>query len=300
MLDVIPASPLQYLSIASSTITIVISIVNWVAKNRRAHWIHAESPSAASLLPISFLVLTNIFSGTVSFRLFFFQDGPEDNVYIIIKLFALLFIHPVSTIFTLLIIVMPCRSACCVSRCWKISRTVIHFCLSSVVPVNSFYLLATATDDAKISRRNLSYHINYYMFCFIIVCQITHFLLGTIMFSGLNVAKIFTPPIIALVSFARSIVNRCRCCPEEWRNAICEMLHNMLKVESENRVVGTLEEGENVQMIESHDVVIVEMESRMVGTLEEGEDDPMIEAHEEVKVESVNRMAGTLEGGEVA
>ena len=154
--------PLQYVSIASSTIAIIISIVNWVARNRREQWIHTEYPSAASLLPIWCLLLTNVFSGTASFQsVFSFDVHPFLFLFVIAA-------YPVSTLFTLFIIVTRCRSACCMSRCWKISRTATHFCVSSVVPGCCLYLLATYDARSYYESLDITDKFNHSLLVFII------------------------------------------------------------------------------------------------------------------------------------
>ena len=86
------------------------------------------------------------------------------------------------------------------------------------------------------------------LFVFIMICLIIHFLLGIVVFSGLNYAKFFSPIISASVSLVKKVVN-CRCgrylcCPIEWQIAIDEMLDDVLKVEGEYQMGGVAEERE--------------------------------------------------------
>ena len=74
------------------------------------------------------------------------------------------------------------------------------------------------------------------------ICLFIHFLLGIIVFSGLNYAKLISPIIFAFVSLLRKVVNCCCFFREEWQNAINEMLDDVVKVESEIQMGGVEEE----------------------------------------------------------
>ena len=259
-------SPLQYISITSSTITIVLSIVSWVARNRRKQWIHPEYPPAASLLPLACLALAAILSGTVSFKLLhliWFPSTIMDDIGSsrMDALFrkCLYIVLPFSTIFTIFVIIMPCKSNYN-GRCWKATLTLVHICLSSILPTICFYLLASCFSEyefkgdhvcAAVNIQNVGELVGYSLFVFIMFCLIMHFLLGIIVFSGLNVARVITPIIKLMVSFMRILVNRCPCCPKQWKIAINDMLDDLVKVERENQMTVEMEGGERSHMIES-------------------------------------------------
>ena len=89
-----------------------------------------------------------------------------------------------------------------------------------------------------------------YLFALVILCSIVHFFLGIAIFSGLNVARLFSPVICAFVYVVRKLVNCC-CCRyirREWRMKINQMLDEVVRVEEDR--VADVEEGEGGQMLE--------------------------------------------------
>ena len=81
----------------------------------------------------------------------------------------------------------------------------------------------------------------FYLLVFVMFCLIIHFLLGIIVFSGLNYGKLISPIVIAFVNLARKLVS-CRCghyicIPYEWQASIDDMLDDVVKPESENQIV---------------------------------------------------------------
>ena len=96
---------LQIISITTSTITIVFSVIRFIARNPHVRWIFPGSPPAASLLPLSCLTLSSVLSGTVSFRLFIFYMGePLANV-----VYSAVLVNSVSMLFTILTIIISHR-----------------------------------------------------------------------------------------------------------------------------------------------------------------------------------------------
>ena len=238
-------SPLQCLSISTSTITIVFSIVSYIGKSRRRQWIHPRLPPAASLLPLGCITLVAVLSGTISFRLIVLADSGSGITVRRPEFWFAVLLNTGSMFFTIFAIVMPCHGACCNGRNCQIIRTLIHCCLGGFLPAVIIYTLAT--DYAYLDSKIDAYKIDD-LFVFIMICLIIHFLLGIVIFSGLNYAKFFSPIIFAFVSLVRNVVNsRCGnylCCRYEWQDAINEILDDVVKVESENQMRGVAEEKE--------------------------------------------------------
>ena len=231
-------SPLQQLSITTSTIAIVFSIISYITQNRRVQWIYPGFPPAASLLPMGCLTLSAVLSGSVSLRLIvdvssiMLSEGPFFDLT-----FCTLIINFFSMLFTIFFIIMS-HSACYNRLSIKITRTAIQMCLSGILPACLIYNLATESDAYELERYR-RWNI-FTTFVISLLCQILHFLLGIIIFSGLNYARLFSPIIFALVSLVRSIADCC--CPQEWRYHINVMLDEVVKPERENQIVGSEQE----------------------------------------------------------
>ena len=197
---------LQCLSIASSSITIVIGVVKFIVHHRRSYWILPGYPAAASVLALFSLTLAALLSGS------FFLPSL------------------ISMSFTIWGISQPCNSKCyrgCCCRC-------LHTCV--------FALLVGTAAFFGVSLIYLGVYSKYDLVNLIPLTL--HFLLGIAVFSGLNYAEFFAPIVFALVSFVRGIVN-CFCCfCGKWKKSIHQMLDEVVKVETENQLVGrALEEG---------------------------------------------------------
>ena len=226
---------LQQLSITTSTLAIVFSIVSYVTRNRRTRWICPGFPPTASLLPMGCFTLTAVLSGTISFRLLSETDVVVGKFRLFITSIDLEFIAIITNAFSMVIniffILMSGSCACCNRVSFKIIRATTHMCLSGLLPAFLFYNLAT--DYSKVLERYRRWNI-FTTFVISLLCQILHFLLGIIIFSGLNYARLFSPIVLALVTLIRSIAD---CCHRERRYHINAMLDDLLKPETENQIV---------------------------------------------------------------
>ena len=187
-------SAVQCTSITTSTLAIVFSIVSYIAQNRRKQWIRPGYLPLASLLPLGCLTLSSILSATVSFRFGLVASyGSIDCIASETRfpcIFVLNCLYLTSTLFTIILLLMPCICACCNTRCCKITRTLIHLCLSGVLPATIICVLAY--DHSCMLEIINTYDIPR-LFVFIMFCLIVHFLLGVVVFSGLNFARLFAP-----------------------------------------------------------------------------------------------------------
>ena len=223
---------LQVLSITTSTITIIFSIVRYIARDRRVEWIRPGFPLWASLLPICCLTLFAVLSGSITFRLFMLYMGGSMAHKVII---GVVFINAGSMLFTLFTLLISHRIPI-----WKnqIFRCAIHILLSGFLPATIIYYFVTDYDRMlkEIHDGNITS-----LFPFIVVCHFLHFLLGIIVFSRCKYEKSLTLVIFASVYMVRKMVVCCRF-PIEWQVAINKKLDKVLKLESEH------EEGREEEM----------------------------------------------------
>ena len=224
---------LQVLSITTSTITIIFSIVRYIARNRRLQWIRPGFPLWASLLPVSCLTLFAVLSGSITFRLLMVYMGPSDDHKVII---GAVFINSGSMLFTIFTLLISHRIPI-----WKnqIFRTAVHILLSGFLPATIIYYFLTDYD--RIMKEIHDGNITS-LFPFIAVCHFLHFFLGIIVFSRCKNEKLLTLVILASVYMVREMVVCCHF-PTEWQVAINETLDKVLKLENEHQE-GREEEGE--------------------------------------------------------
>ena len=193
-------SVLPFVSVATSTFTITLAIVNFVARSRREEWIKPGHPAVASLTPIGLLAISAVIVATL--QLIFMTSGY----------FLAMGLNIAAVFLTVSVICMPCRSGCLRSRCWRVMHTLIHFVLTGGSLAWNSMLYATDTRMFDYDRNALSTSL----FRFLLFCQVIHFLLGLIIFFGINAARLFAPIFVGLGFLFRKFVNS-RCCRENWR-----------------------------------------------------------------------------------
>ena len=233
-------SALPLISVTTSTFTITLAMINFVAQNRREEWIKPGYPAAASLTPIGLVVISALAVATMQL----FAISNVTYIPIVMNIAA--------SILTIFVIYMPCGSRCLLQQtCWRVIHTLIHFLLTggSLACYVRVYVLSY-TDESF-------WYYNYgvfdakfdLLFLFTMFWQLIHFLLGLVIFSGLNTARLFAPILVAAKLLVRKIVNLCCCCGK-WRNSINAFLDIVLAVEE----VGNAETEDGV--VELEDVTV--------------------------------------------
>ena len=110
-------TPLQAISIATSTITIVRSIISFIDQKRRYIWISPQYPALASHGPLLLFLLTGLTAATTQIRFLY-------DKYVLFHV-----LNGSSALFAILVVVTPKTRPTC---CWRIIRSCIHSSLMSL------------------------------------------------------------------------------------------------------------------------------------------------------------------------
>ena len=190
---------IQRFSIATSTITIILLLSNFIAKNRRQLWISRKLPPLASLVPIACLLTAAIVGATMQWR-FYYQEDYSHNypTWQIQHIRNFCALNITSAVFTILALCQPFASASppIHGKWWgRIIRTSIHFLLNIasltfIITCATGYLDLSDTlghfgdtyPDRPICRSVISKRISDQeidqAFNFVMFCYGAHFLLG--------------------------------------------------------------------------------------------------------------------------
>ena len=206
-------------------------------------------------------------------------------------------------LFTIFVLCKPCRSPFFVGKCWRIICVTNHFLLHAI---GLTFIITCATgylDDyfhgsgmhaygqgpcrIKMIETITVHHLEH-LFRAIMFCYGAHFVLGLIVFSGLNVAQLITPILSAAVFALRKVASCCCSCRPDWLNAIDECLNELLLPEEEREVKMRREEKKEKDMMEMEMEKVKEVTK---GELEGSEIQEMKKAKEETE--------GELEGLEM-
>ena len=227
---------IQRFSITTSTITIVVSIVSFVARNRQKQWIDPKHPSLASLAPIACMVTSAVLGASMQWR-FIYRHNDANGFWQIPHILIFSALNTSATFFTTFVL---CQRYSAIpflrGRCWRVIRTTIHFLLHA----SSFVFIVTCVTafmDTKPERgftcrsvmgRKISHRNVDYMFFTIIFCFGTHFLLGLLIFSGWSLASLVSPVLSAAVICLKKVASLCCHCRSDWRDSIVKLLDELL------------------------------------------------------------------------
>ena len=102
-------TPLQAISIATSTITIVRSIISFIDQKRRYIWISPQYSALASHGPLLLFLLTGLTAGTTQIRFLYHK-------YVLFQV-----LNGSSVLFAMLVVVTTKTRPTC---CWRIIRSL--------------------------------------------------------------------------------------------------------------------------------------------------------------------------------
>ena len=159
-------------------------------------------------------------------------------------------INLTAALFTIFVLSRPCTSPFFGGKCWRIICVTIHFLLHAT---GFFFIITCATgylddhtifgyDHRTIGRASCNYYISEiislhklnHLFHCTMFCYGAHFVLGLIIFSGLNVARLVTPILSTLVFVLRKAADLCCCSGPGWL-AVNNYLDTILLSEEERK-----------------------------------------------------------------
>ena len=223
-------SALQISSITLSTMEIFFVIRQFIVHNRRKDWVHPKFPPSASLVPITFLLMAAIVSGTLPFEIILvtIEKNPFPSI---IPLFTVS-----SMLFTILVLCLPGSNQYVCHCFWKIIRTIVHILLLFSIPFS--LLFCKEKDKVRCFITHLNEDILHedatLSFTIAIMSAVIHFVLGILVFSGLNFAAIFAPFVSAMVFVLKKVIN---CCfSPESRELMNKRLIEILKPEEDRQL----------------------------------------------------------------
>ena len=238
---------LQRISIVSSTLTVTLALTNFVTQHRRQFWVQPKFPLAASSLAIGCLLGSTVISGTMSFLLWEVEGTWKFALSSIFYFPILTYPNILSMFHTIFVLCIPCTTCqCCYGRCCKFIRSSVHVLLTGTFLGGFFYQIShanTTNPEDTLTLAHLGFTIPFLAFCSCI-----HLIMGLLLFSGLNVARLFAPIVYATVFLLKKVSNCC-CFSENYRSAIHNALDKMLQIEEDN--IGDPASGTEVDQIEA-------------------------------------------------
>ena len=264
-------TPIQCISVITSSLAIIISLIQFVAASRRQQFVSRRYPPAASLLPLSLFLFSEVGAATTQFRW---------DLYIDVFLYAgFVFwaLNLSSFLLTIIIMSLPCQSRVG----WRIFRTMIHIIATgSAVGLVIYNLIAV--------DNFVDYLIDVdavHTFRLTFVCCITNMVLGALILPSKEWApRLFSPVVSSFIHEVQWIADRC--CPEKWKQEVDEVLEKVLCVEGEVEV-----EGVEIKTVKgTNEVVRTEGEKKVEGEMKKVEGtNEVMSAEGEMKVEGEMR-----------
>ena len=151
-------------------------------------------------------------------------------------------INLTAALFTIFVLCKPCTSPFFCGKCWRIICVTIHIllhaaCLSFIATCATGYLDDNRDDGRWICNshisRTVSTHEHVTTFRTVMFSYGAHFVLGLLIFSGLNPARLVTLILSAAVFVLKKIASLCCCCRPDWRDAVNKHLNDLLLSEEE-------------------------------------------------------------------
>jgi hypothetical protein len=193
-------TPIQSISIATSTVTIIISVMSRISLARQKEFISSRYPAWASLAPMFLFLLVGVTAGSTQLRFGMAIDRPDPDFDAMMLSYFVL--NVAATLFALLVAAIPCRNLC-----WRISRTVIHFMLTAGAV--TCIIFDIVTDWAPL-HSNLEGTKAFHMFYFNVFVTISHCLLGLLILPSKEIsARLFAPLIFLLIKGFRKLGSCC-------------------------------------------------------------------------------------------
>ena len=221
-------SPLQCVSIATSTFSIANSLVRFVAVHRRRQFISGRYPAVASLIPIYLFLLSGVSAASTQLRWL----RVSGVTAVAIATFSVSNI--VSFIVAIFILCLPCIPN---DRC-RMVRFVLSFittggAIGCIVWVKLFH----ESEFESFIEALDAFHI----FRLTLFCCVFHLIIGILVLPSTDVAaRIFSPFVRFSVRFVTRIATFC--CPAKWRSDVNKIADEILYVE--------------VQEMASHDIML--------------------------------------------
>ena len=218
-------TPFQTFSIATSTITIIFSLLTFVLRRRRQHFISPEHPVIASLFPLSLFLITGIAASTIQFSFTFGYDitdfVTDDKKYSVCDSYlslpdfdrkkTLLFFfnkgmwvcNLVNLVLTVVILVHP------PSIRWRRCCSFIHFIIGCCAV--AFLFFGRIYSPFEFQKHYESFHT-----CRLtLVCSLLHLILGVMILPAKDFAPRIFAPVFGVLFQIIGVVLRggLTCCP---------------------------------------------------------------------------------------